>query len=596
MHFPPLRFCQVSILGFCVLIRLWNLKYEVYWLYTPLFDLALKFGISNLECCQSLRCRIGMKKHFENDGRRAGIKTGARFGGFHAHWVFSWLAAFTVLVLLHLPFLRLPYYWDEAGYYIPAAMDFLRSGQLIPGSTLPTGHTPLVIIYLALAWRTFGFSPLVTRAAMILVAAGTLASVYTLGCRVANREVGCWSVLLLALSPLFFAQSVLAHLDLAAGLFTLLALWALVEGHPWRFALAATCALLSKETAVVLLPVAGLFSWWQHRRAPGSPARAWWAACLVPLAALLAWVGFYHHATGFWTGNRQYLQYNVYSTLNPARVILTLFRRLYETFLGGFNWLLTAGALAGMRWRQGNRVRVALETPVIPAKVVPGYDRKTGIHSLFLLGGWLTVAYLLMLSLVGGAVLPRYLLPVFPPLALIAVILIRRLPRPLARSLMLFTACCFVWAWFLNPPYPFPFEDNLAFADFIRVHEQAAHFLEAQAGNRRILTAWPASDELAHPPLGYISRPLDVVAVEGFGRHDFDHVTPESFDCLYLYSRRWEPSSNGLRHFSWLQRLQERYFDYQPQIAEQELAARYHLRLLTTYEKRRQWVKIYVRQ
>jgi hypothetical protein len=507
-------------------------------------------------------------------------------------------------------------------------MDFFRTGQLVPSSTLPTGHTPLVIIYLALAWRAFGFSPVVTRAAMIVVAACTLAGVYALGRRVANREIGCWSVLLLALSPLFFAQSVLAHLDLAAGLFTLLALLALLDEHPWRFALASTCAVLSKETAVVLLPVAWLFSWWQHRRAASSLARAWWAAYLAPLVVLIAWAGFYHHATGFWTGNREYLRFNLYSTLNPVRVLLTLLRRLYQTFIGGFNWLLTAGAIAGIRWARRNKIgapqgeshpfachserseesrsaqvsdggttlqaQATLHAP--PEESVQNQPGPSIRRRFLFLGGWLTAAYLVMLSLVGGAVLPRYLLPVFPPLVLIAVILIWRLPRPAARSVMVFTAGCLVWAWFLNPPYPFPFEDNLAYADFIRLHEQAAQLLEAQPGNRRILTAWPASDELARPYLGYVRQPLNVVAVEGFGRHEFHSVSLESFDCLYLYLRRWEPSSNWLRSFPWLQRLQEHYFEYQPQIPEQELAARYHLRLLASFERRHQWVRIYVRQ
>jgi 4-amino-4-deoxy-L-arabinose transferase-like glycosyltransferase len=510
-------------------------------------------------------------------------------------------------------------------------MDFFRSGRLVPLNTLPTGHTPLVIIYLALAWRAFGFSAVVTRAAMIGVAAGTLAGVYALGRRVANREERCWAVLLLALSPLFFAQSVLVHLDLAAGLFTLLALLALLDGHPWRFALAATCAVLSKETAVVLLPVAWLFSRWQHRRATGSQARAWWVAYLTPLVVLVAWVGFYHHATGFWAGNREYLHYNIYSTLNPVRVILTLLRRLYETFLGGFNWLLTAGAIAGIRWAQRTKIdtpqgeshpfachsdpavageesrsaqvsdgRTTLQAQATlhasSGEAVRNQPGPNTLRRFLFLGGSLTAAYLLMLSVVGGAVLPRYLLPVFPPLVLIAVILIWRLPRPAARSVMVLTAGCFVWAWFLNPPYPFPFEDNLAYADFIRLHEQAAQFLEARAGNRRILTAWPASDELSHPFLGYVRRPLNVATVDGFGRHQFDRVSPESFDCLYLYSRHWEPANNWLRSFPWLQRLQERYFEYQPPIAEQELAARYHLRLLKSFERRGQWVRIYVKR
>jgi 4-amino-4-deoxy-L-arabinose transferase-like glycosyltransferase len=556
-----------------------------------------------------------MNSHFEKHDRRSGAENLARFVGFRFRAIFGSLAAFVILGLLHYPLLRLPYYWDEAGYYIPAAMDFFHSGQLIPSSTLPTGHTPLVIIYLALTWRAFGFSPVVTRAAMMVVAACTLGGVYALGCRVANREIGCWSALLLALSPLFFAQSVLAHLDLAAGLFTLLALLALLGGRPWRFALASTCAVLSKETAVVLLPVAWLFSWWQHRRATSSLARAWWVAYLAPLAALVAWAGFYHHATGFWTGNREYLRYNLYSTLNPVRVLLTLVRRLYETFVGGFNWLLTAGAIAGIGWARRNKIGAhqgevarlsgdktrwhpSAEGAVPEASEEPVQNQPgpSILRRFLLLGGWLTAAYLVMLSLVGGAVLPRYLLPVFPPLVLIAVILIWRLPRRVARSVMVLTAGCFVGAWFLNPPYPFPFEDNLAYADFIRLHEQAAQLLQAQPGNRRILTAWPASEELGRPFLGYVRQPLNVVALEGFGRHEFQSVSPESFDCLYLYSRRWEPSNNWLRSFPWLQRLQERYFEYQPQVPEQELAARYHLRLLASFERRRQWVRIYVRQ
>ena len=275
-----------------------------------------------------------MNRRLEKHYRRSGVEDFARSPRFRLRAILGSLAAFVVLCLLHFPLLRLPYYWDEAGYYIPAAMDFYRSGQLVPSSTLTTGHTPLVIIYLALAWRAFGFSPLVTRAAMIVFAACTLTGVYALGRRVANREIGCWSVLLLALSPLFFAQSVLAHLDLAAGLFTLLALLALLDERPWSFALAATCAVLSKETALVLLPVAWIFSWWQHRRAASSLPRAWWVAFLAPLVVLVAWAGFYHQATGFWTGNREYLRYNLYSTLNPVRMLLALLRRLYETFCG----------------------------------------------------------------------------------------------------------------------------------------------------------------------------------------------------------------------------------------------------------------------
>jgi hypothetical protein len=67
------------------------------------------------------------------------------------------VATFAALILLHLPLLRLPYFWDEAGYYIPAALDFYRSWALIPRTTLPEGHTPLVMVYLGLSWRFLGY-------------------------------------------------------------------------------------------------------------------------------------------------------------------------------------------------------------------------------------------------------------------------------------------------------------------------------------------------------------------------------------------------------------------------------------------------------
>jgi len=205
----------------------------------------------------------------------------------------------------------------------------------------------------------------------------------------------------------------------------------------------------------------------------------------------------------------------------------------------------------------------------------------------------LVAIYLLLLSIVGGAILPRYLLPVLPLFYLVAVVLVMRLPRFPARLILAATAACFVWAWFINPPYPFPFEDNLAYADFIRLHQQAAHYLEAQPGQPRILTAWPATNELAEPYLGYVQRPLRVVPVQGFAPDEFTDAPPESFDLLFLYSRKWEPPGNWVARFPGWLRMQGRYFDYQPQVAAQALVARYHLRLRAEMERRGQWIRIY---
>ncbi|MFZ0801390.1 MAG: glycosyltransferase family 39 protein, partial [Terriglobales bacterium] len=166
---------------------------------------------------------------------------------------------FLALFALHAPLLRLPYFWDEAGYYIPAARDLLLSGSLIPYSAPSNAHPPLVMAYLALAWKILGFTPLVTRAAMLLIAAFALLGVFRLAQRVANTEAAVASVICTALYPVFFTQSSLAHLDLAAAAFTFWGLLAYAEDRRPAIAIWFSLAVLAKETAI-LAPLA-LFAW-----------------------------------------------------------------------------------------------------------------------------------------------------------------------------------------------------------------------------------------------------------------------------------------------------------------------------------------------
>ena len=63
---------------------------------------------------------------------------------------------FVCVFLLHVPLLQLPYFWDEGGYYVPAARDLLLSGSLIPHSTVSNAHPPLVMAWLALWWKEIG--------------------------------------------------------------------------------------------------------------------------------------------------------------------------------------------------------------------------------------------------------------------------------------------------------------------------------------------------------------------------------------------------------------------------------------------------------
>ena len=245
------------------------------------------------------------------------------------------LLLFAGLLLTHYPLLGLPYFWDEAGYYIPAARDLLVSGTLIPTSTLSNAHPPLLMAYLAAAWKMFGYSPLVTRCAILLVAAFTLLAVYRLACQVANREVALASIICTALYPLFFSQSTMAHLDLAAAGPILWGVYFFLADRRIAATIFFALACLAKETAA-LVPL-GLCAWELIARTianrhssifnavaiPRSPdhriTRSF--ALLISLVPLAAWFAFHYARTGHVFGNPEFFRYNLGATLNPVRFL-----------------------------------------------------------------------------------------------------------------------------------------------------------------------------------------------------------------------------------------------------------------------------------
>jgi hypothetical protein len=247
---------------------------------------------------------------------------------------------FVFIFLLHLPLLQLPYFWDEAGYYVPAARDILLKGSLIPHSTVSNAHPPLVMAWLALWWKVVGYAPLVTRTAMLILAAFSLLGVFRLAERVANPKVAAASALCTALYPVFFAQSSLAHVDLAAAGLTFWAMSAYVEGQAVATVLWFALAAMAKETAI-LAPLAlagweiiGLLAGLLARK---SALRKLWldgsdpksnigpaqriAALLIPALPLGLWYAYHYAHTGYVLGNPEFFRYNVAATLSPVRFL-----------------------------------------------------------------------------------------------------------------------------------------------------------------------------------------------------------------------------------------------------------------------------------
>ena len=479
---------------------------------------------------------------------------------------------FLGLFALHAPLIRLPYFWDEAGYYIPAARDLLLTGSLIPHSAPSNAHPPLVMAYLALAWKILGVTPVVTRTAMLAVAAFTLLGVFRLAERVANSQVAIASVICTALYPVFFTQSSLAHLDLAAAGFTFWGLLAYVDDRRPATAIWFSLAVLAKETAI-LAPFA-LFAWQlaataaerrqnkAHGASRGSDqaneeapegrknlttnagSRGTFAALLFPSIPLALWYAYHYHRTGFLFGNPEFFRYNVQATLHPLRIALAFGLRLWQLLAYLNLYLLTlATALAMFRQPIGDRQRIQLPVQFAFLSVI--------------------ITYAVAMAMIGGAVLARYMLPVVPLVIIVCISTLRRRVR-IWPAIVAVIAMAFVAALFVNPPYGLSLEDNLAYRDYIQLHQGAENYLEARHPMARVLTAWPANDELTRPYLGYVTRPMQVFRIEDFTAEQLFAASDQraNFDLALIFSTKYEPPHPLFERWATWQRWKTEFFGY----------------------------------
>ena len=122
--------------------------------------------------------------------------------------------------------------------------------------------------------------------------------------------------------------------------------------------------------------------------------------------------------------------------------------------------------------------------------------------------------------------LERYLLPVLPILYAAFAVSMRALSDRTRKIAIGCLATCLAAANFINPPYPFPFENNLMFVRFVDIEREAAFAADTYDG--AVATTFPMSAALAHPNNGYLMLPHKVVEVPDFRQSTMDGTRAES--------------------------------------------------------------------
>jgi len=469
------------------------------------------------------------------------------------------------LFLIHGPLLGLPFFWDEQGQFIPTALDLLRSGAWIAHSTIPNVHPPGVEAYLVVWYKLFGFSIPLTRAAMLLMAGFGLLFTFLLAIELSRDADGAPAFLpplLLLASPLFYTQSMMAQLDMPAMVLTLLAL--LLFTRKKYVACAAVCValVLAKETGIVAPAVFfSVLVWRKDWRRAG--------LFVLPALALGGWLLALHRATGYWLGNPGFAHYNVQYALHPVRIALSFVRHVYYIFFAEFRWV---GTLALFLAVKKSRSFPCERWPVV-------------------LG--VSIGTIVIVSVFGGAELERYLLPVLPIFYIAVSIALTSLPRWTAIGCTGALLAGLIASLFWNPPYPFPYENNLAMVDFVRLQQVAARFSEHNFEKDTIATAWPYSVSFERPEYGFVKRKLKVVETNDFHFASIEALPETSFNVLITYSRTWAPPG-GVIALSLVRRFLERFYGWQPDISVEQCQA-LGLKEVASWELRGQEMNVYVR-
>jgi 4-amino-4-deoxy-L-arabinose transferase-like glycosyltransferase len=315
------------------------------------------------------------------------------------------------IVVYKLPFLTLPYYWDEAWPYSAAVHTLYNHGLSFLPTAVPAfvsrGH-PLMFHFLVALWMNlFDTGVLAGHSFALFISVLTVVSVYLFGKRFFSERVGFIASLLFASQAIFISQSAFLMPEMLMALWTMVSFYTYFANQKFLFAISTAAMLLTKESGGVLIVAMGFSALLQFiyskEKLVISLLRQWaLIACPVLIASiyfiaqkiLYGWFLF-----PFYTG---YISAHwIDSKENLPSAFAYMF--IYYGRNGISLFVILSAIIIGIK-RQSKYAET--ERRILPAL------------ALFV------VFYLLFSSV--NYYIPRYLLCAFPPFIMVAVVLLDR--------------------------------------------------------------------------------------------------------------------------------------------------------------------------
>jgi len=420
---------------------------------------------------------------------------------------------------LKLPTLGVPYHWDEMTAYVAPAR-WLAGESLwrgLPGLHPPEqffGHPTGLYLLMAVVYRALGHSIEVSHAVAVTFAFLGVWCTYRLGSDLGGASTGLLAAVFLLFTPVYFAQAGMLLADLPVASCGALCLHCFLRDRRIPYLVCGFALVALKETGAAVPFAIAIWLLGRERHVPGGVRKA--ALYGSPLALTIA----------FFVAQR----------LSSGRFVANPFFAQRPSVHGDPQQIL-AGLVQVCGWVLGAQQRWALTLIVVAAVAVRGWRavwrREFGLFAL--VGSCFVVAFSFLY------VLPRYLLPTFPLLCVVAATALSGLVR--ATRWRVVVGCAVtalsVVGLFGADDAPDSFSEDMQYVDVVRTHQEAARYLAERHPGARVHALWPLSRAFRDPAMGYVTEPLALV--DDRATADVVVLTPQG-------------SSRNLELASWVER------------------------------------------
>src|SRR5208283_5961407 len=218
------------------------------------------------------------------------------------------LLLFVAIAISKANTIALPYYWDEYVYISPA--NWLYNGSLMrafPGLHPPTiffGHPFALYVALALVWKVFTESIIVSHIFILCISFLGVYYTYLLGIQLHNRTVGFIAALLLLFSPLYFAQSGMVNGDVAITSLSVITIYYFLRRRYIPYLVSGILLVLTKESAIACIAALLLYLYFEERKRPSVSREL--AKYSVPLIIILVFFLAQKLTTGMFLPNQYF--------------------------------------------------------------------------------------------------------------------------------------------------------------------------------------------------------------------------------------------------------------------------------------------------